>query len=436
MSSVLKRNQMVVFATAWISYAVIYFLRKPIGIIKPVLESEFSLSKTDLGLMDVAFLLPYAAIQVFGGHLGDKLGPRLTIALCLSIGGTAMFTFGAWNRYSLLLLTMFINGITQGPCWPAICKAVCAWYPDQQLNSVIGVLSTSVYVGGAAGTALAVHLQYYYGWRMVFLPSAVVAVALGVVVYCVMQSPDEKHITVPGKESMITPKIGDDVANRRSFCQLWKIPAVPEVTMTVLCLKVVRYCMLLWLPIFLVHYLQYSVAQAGMFSTIFDVGGSLGSPLIGFILDRKFKKNTFLGMWLFVSISSISMALFAMTAKLGFFYNALFMLIAGASNGGADSLLAGSLSMKMGEANGMRSGAAVTGLINGVGTFGAVFEGPVVGYISDHYGWGAMLTLMIVLSAVSSLTMFRAMVVQRKADRYAIPHHGSSNSEDKVPLMS
>lgn len=71
-----------------------------------------------------------------------------------------MFTFGAWNRYFLLLLTMFINGITQGPCWPAICKAVCAWYPDQQLNTVVGILSTSVYVGGLFGTALAVHLQY------------------------------------------------------------------------------------------------------------------------------------------------------------------------------------------------------------------------------------------------------------------------------------
>lgn len=372
--TLLRRHQIVVFVTAWISYAIVYFLRKPIGIIKPSLEQEFSLTKTELGAMDVAFLLPYAFIQVFGGGLGDRLGSRLTIALCLSIGGTAMFTFGVWQYYSLLLITMFINGITQGPCWPAICKAVCCWYPDQSLNTVIGILSTSVYVGGFFGTALAVHLQYSYGWRMVFLPSSVVAVALGVLVYCVLLSPEDKHVIVPGKE-VVAKVIGEEPAARRGFWTLWKIPAVPEVTGTVLCLKVVRYCMTLWLPIFLVHYLQYSVAQAGLFSTIFDVGGSLGSPAIGYILDRKFKKNTFLGMWLFVSVSSITMALFAVTAKFGFFYNAAFMFIAGATNGGADSLLAGSLSMKMGEANGMRSGAAVTGLINGVGTFGAVLEG-------------------------------------------------------------
>lgn len=65
----------------------------------------------------------------------------------------------------------------------------------------------------------------------------------------------------------------------------------------------------------------------------------MGSPLLGLILDRKFKKNTLLGMWLCVTVSSISMALFAMTARLGFLHNALFMFIAGATNGGADSLL-------------------------------------------------------------------------------------------------
>jgi len=54
------------------------------GVIKPVLESEFSLSKTQLGFMDVSFLLPYALIQLFGSSVADKLGSRLCIALCLA----------------------------------------------------------------------------------------------------------------------------------------------------------------------------------------------------------------------------------------------------------------------------------------------------------------------------------------------------------------
>lgn len=59
----------------------------------------------------------------------------------------------------MLLVVLCFNGLAQGPCWPAFCKAVCAWYPNEKLNSVVGFLSTSVFVGGALGTAIAVHLQ-------------------------------------------------------------------------------------------------------------------------------------------------------------------------------------------------------------------------------------------------------------------------------------
>ncbi len=63
-----------------------------------------------------------------------------------------------------------------------------------------------------------------------------------------MLSPAERHMSVPGKEVVVkSSKIGEDISVGRMTClQLWKIPAVPEVTATVLCLKVVRYCMFMW----------------------------------------------------------------------------------------------------------------------------------------------------------------------------------------------
>ena len=439
MPSLLQRYQLIAFSTTWLAYASLYFLRKPLGVIKPSLETEFRVSKTDLGWLDVGLLLPYALVQISGSQLTDRFGSRIVISFCLTIAGSAMFTFGMWNSYTMLVVIMFINGAMQGPCWPACCKAVCAWYPDARLNSIVGFMSTSVFIGGALGTYLAVQLQSLYGWRMVHVPVGVACVGLGVLVFCVLHTPEERHLSVPGKEVVVSSlqRISEEQPGKKSFWQMWKIPAVMEISMTVLCLKVVRYCMFMWLPMYLVHYLNYSVARAGIFSTVFDIGGSLGSPAIGFILDRKFKKSTLLGMWVFVTISSVSMGLFALTARWGVFYNGLFMFLAGATNGGTDSLLAGSVSMKMGEANGMKLGAAVTGLINGVGTLGAVMEGPIVGIVSDNYGWGAVFTLMILLSAVASLMIFKAMTVLRRTERIQSSLSSSSSSqEDKVPLIA
>ncbi len=83
-----------------------------------------------------------------------------TCLLVSLVAGTFMFTFGIWGgSYAMLLVVLVFNGLGQGPIWPALIKAVCSWYPNEKLNSVIGLLSTSVFVGGALGTAVAVHLQ-------------------------------------------------------------------------------------------------------------------------------------------------------------------------------------------------------------------------------------------------------------------------------------
>lgn len=115
-ASTLQKYQVVTFLCAWLSYAVTYFLRKPLGVIKPLLESDLKLSKTALGWLDVALLGPYSVAQVTTSRIGDRLGPRVTITLCLCLAGTAMFTFGFWDSYFVLFILMVLNGAAQGNC--------------------------------------------------------------------------------------------------------------------------------------------------------------------------------------------------------------------------------------------------------------------------------------------------------------------------------
>jgi sugar phosphate permease len=59
-------DQTLTFALTWSTYCLSYFLRKPVAFLKIMLESEFHLSKSDLGWIDVSLLMPYALVQVFG----------------------------------------------------------------------------------------------------------------------------------------------------------------------------------------------------------------------------------------------------------------------------------------------------------------------------------------------------------------------------------
>lgn len=57
--------------------------------------------------------------------------------------------------------------------------------------------------------------------------------------------------------------------------------------------------------------------------------------------------------------------------------------------------------------------------------------GPIIGYLADSYGWGAVFTFMIILSAIASLMIFRAMILQRRVDQAT-----ARLSFDKVPLIA
>jgi OPA family glycerol-3-phosphate transporter-like MFS transporter 1/2 len=61
---------------------------------------------------------------------------------------------------------------------------------------------------------------------------------------------------------------------------------VAEVAITIFCLKVVRYCIYMWLPMYLLQHLNYSKQNAGMFSTMFEIGGIFGSASIGYVLKK------------------------------------------------------------------------------------------------------------------------------------------------------
>lgn len=410
LDTALKRRQALIFGLGWLAYASTYFLRKPLGVIKTDLETNLNLTKTELGWLDTALLFPYAVMQMLLGPLGDKFGARRTFSCCLIFSGLSMVTFG-WNQgfYGLFFL-LFLNGTAQAQCWPNCMKSLGAWFPDNVRNSVFGMFGTCAFAGGIGGTALAVYLQKVHGWRTVYLTPSIIVISIGLLVWLFYQQPDEVGIDIPGKEKNAT---STKTAGKLTFLQMLRIPMLPEVAATMFCLKVVRYCMYMWLPMYLLQRLNYTPAVSGMLSTVFEIGGVLGSALIGFVIDRYFKGRTIFGTGLSVMLSGISLCLFLVTCDWGWMFNVTFMFLAGAFNCGPDSILGGAVPAELGEQDGKNAAASTVGLVNGFGSFGTCLEGPVIGYISAQYGWSGMFYIMIGLSFLGTLTVFRAAAIHR-----------------------
>src|SRR5579863_386787 len=85
----------VVLALLCAMYFLYFVNRVSISTAAPLIRADLKISNTQLGLVFSAFAIPYALFQLIGGWVGDKLGPRLTLAVCCAIVGVATVLTGA-----------------------------------------------------------------------------------------------------------------------------------------------------------------------------------------------------------------------------------------------------------------------------------------------------------------------------------------------------
>jgi len=319
-----------------------------------------------------------------------------------------MFSFGSWDNFGILLVLIFINGAAQGPVWPACCKCIAAWFSEHQLNSVFGFINTSAYGGSVIASGLAGYLYSEYGWRFVHCPLSVVVMMLAVVAWLILKMPKEYRIVIPGKEP-VEEKTSSNKAN--SFFALWRLPMVLELAVAMLCNKVVRYFIYLWFPVYLMKDLSYSATNTGLLVSLFDVGGILGSVFLGMAADHY---NSLVLTLLATVVGTAGFILFNFTASWGMTYNSIMLSVGGACVCGLDALLGGSVAVKIGERDGGNVGAAVAGLINGFGSMGAVIQGPLIGVMSDMFGWNSVFLLVVSLLSLSSVLILKAVYIERR----------------------
>ncbi|XP_005098766.1 putative glycerol-3-phosphate transporter 5 [Aplysia californica] len=425
--SSLRFHQIKAFALGWLAYASTYFLRKPLGVIKADLQRDLSFSTSQLGFLDTALLLPYAVMQMILGPLGDKFGARKTFGFCLVLSGMSMVFFGNFSNFFVFFALLFLNGTAQSQCWPNCTKGLLCWFSDSVRNSVFGMFGTCAFAGGIMGTMIAVYVQANQGWQNVYFWPSIFVMVMGVLVLMMFQQPDEVQAEVPGKNSASPTKgtAADDSMEKPRMIDLWRLPMIPEVSFAVFCIKVVRYCMYMWLPMFLLQSLNYSQSMAGIFSTVFEIGGVTGSALIGFALDKFYQGQTLRGITMFVLISTLGLVFFILTSSWGVLFNSVFLFIAGAFNAGPDILLCGTVPTELVEKHNKNAAVATVGLVNGFGSIGTCIEGPIIGFVAAYTGWSGMFYLMIILSAMGTLSTYRAASIHARVNQSAADFIGN-----------
>lgn len=173
----------------WYVFAIIFLLvvvnlidRISLSIAMPTIAKEFDLSPTTQGLILSSFFWAYALLQIPGGWLIDKYGPRKIITGSTVLWGIfqtlAAFATGGIS----LLLTRFMLGAAEAPLFPSGGKLNASWLSSQERGRGAVIMDCGGPLGAALGGIIIAYMIASIGsWRIVFAIAGIATILLGFV---------------------------------------------------------------------------------------------------------------------------------------------------------------------------------------------------------------------------------------------------------------
>lgn len=287
----------------------------------------------------------------------------------------------------------------------------------------MGLWATSQQVGGVLSTASAAFLLGLAGWKFaIFAPAAFVVVSAAMLMAIPVDPPwlkPEKKAKSDGTDGVGEPQI-----EAPSMIEVLRIPKLSMLMLSYFFVKIVRYCLIFWLPFYLARECGMAVGMAGYMSCIFDLGGVFGGIATGIICDKYFPgRRPILGAAMCAALT-VAILCYQQASMMGLAANGVVMGLIGMLVAGPDALLGSSSIADTCEAAGYGSEVMGTasGLVNGAGSVGAVLQGALTAYIADKYGWGALFVTLASMSALSVVTLLWSVP---KANRDATPPKGA-----------
>jgi MFS family permease len=151
----------------------------------PVLFDEIS-ADLGLSLVQVGWIWGVGSVMgilvgLIGGPVGDRFGPRRTLAVACLFMGIAGAARGLSNGFAMLAFTMLITGFAQWSIPMNVHKTCGVWFPKEQLGMANGVVSVGMALGFLSGSFLAatVFSPLFGGWRNVLFVYGAVAILFG-----------------------------------------------------------------------------------------------------------------------------------------------------------------------------------------------------------------------------------------------------------------
>src|SRR2546425_10351384 len=287
-----------ILALLFIGVVINYLDRANLALALPVIGKELVLTTVEKGLILSAFGWSYVLMQIPGGIIIDRFGPRLTFAVSLFTWSVVTMLQGLARNAATFIGMRVVLGITEAPAFPLNSRVVGTWFPARERGFAIGVYTAGEFGGLAIFAPVLALILSNWGWPAMFAICGGIGVLFSVVWFIAYRDPKQTSRVNRAEFDYIREGGGmvETVASARRFSwadviellshrQLWGI------YIGQFAVGVTLWFFLTWFPSYLVTARHLSILHAGFYASIPYLSAMLGVLFGGVFSDGLIRRG-------------------------------------------------------------------------------------------------------------------------------------------------
>lgn len=300
-----KRFRLQSLAGVFLGYMAYYIVRNNFALSTPHLKNELQLSATEVGLLTSCLLIAYGISKGLMSSIADKADPKRYMALgllmCALVNIMMGFSTAFWMFAALVVLNGLFQGMGVGPSFITIAN----WFPRRERGIVGAIWNISHNLGGGivapiVGVGVAMLGSGHWQAASYQVPAAIAIVFAMVILALIKGSPVSEGL----------PPLNEIIKDETDPAVQQKADSHPPENMTVwqiftkyvlfnknawfvsfvdVFVYMVRFGIISWLPIYLLHVKHFTKAEMSVAFLFFEWAAIPSTLLVGYLSDKLFK---------------------------------------------------------------------------------------------------------------------------------------------------
>lgn len=297
----------------YLLFASDLWARVGINALLPLIQKDFLLSDTQVGMLGSAVLVGMMVFVLPASYMADKWSKRGTICIMGLTWSIGTMLCGMASGFGMLLMGRFMVGGGNSSYAPASVATITDWFPKKTWGRVISLYNTSIYLGMYGGLMITGILATYFGWKVTF---AIIGASSIILALMALFIPDRVNDATTKKTICIKSTIQIVVKNK----------TLTFVSLATACFNATTVAVNTFCTIFFMREMSMTVAEgASLLGAIGMVGGFIGAPVGGFLLDAWYKKDARSRGW----FPALCLSAAAVLMASGFYFHSVSLMIIG-----------------------------------------------------------------------------------------------------------